>query len=44
MQKISDATYSNELLTAGKSLYAFAKSNQGTYGTTAIMDANNYYR
>lgn len=44
VQKISDATYSNELLTAAKSLYAFAKNNQGTYGTTAVMDANKYYR
>jgi hypothetical protein len=40
----SDATYSQKLLSAAKSLYDFAKGNQGTYDTTAIPDASKYYQ
>ncbi|XP_056022414.1 uncharacterized protein LOC125673704 isoform X2 [Ostrea edulis] len=41
--KDRNATYSQKLLSAAKSLYDFAKGNLGTYDTTAVQDAGKYY-
>ena len=44
LKKISDPHYSSDLLEAAKSLYDFAKRNQGTYGVTSVQDVNGYYQ
>ncbi|XP_078336969.1 uncharacterized protein LOC111132482 [Crassostrea virginica] len=41
--KDKDPRYSSDLLEAAKSLYDFAKRNQGTYGVTSVQDVNDYY-
>ena len=44
MEIFSDPPYSFNLLEAAKSLYDFAKRNQGTYGVTSVQDVNGYYQ